>query len=67
MVRACLDKLGVFYFKKPKILYSIKLNGITYKININGRDISHFNTNLTSNTLFMIYLIYYCFNNMFKP
>ena len=53
MVRACLDKLGVFYFKKTKILYFIKLNGITYKININGRDISHFNT------LFMIYLIYY--------
>ena len=59
MVRACLDKLGVFYFKKTKILYSIKLNGITYKININSRDISLININLISNTLFMIYLIYY--------
>ena len=59
MVRACLDKLGVFYFLKTKILYSIKLNAITYQINIKSRDISLININLISNTLFMIYLIYY--------
>ena len=59
MEKACLDRLGIFYFKKTKILYSIKLNGITYKININGTDISLINIDLISNTLFIIYLIYY--------